>query len=371
MSRAHRWDVKLSPYLYVAPYFLIFGVFVLFPLLYTGWVSLHERTLLEEGGGTWAGLDNYARLLFEDPYFWNAMGNTLSLWLLTTVPQIVLALAIANLLNHRIRSRTLFRMGVLLPNVTSVAAVTLIFAQLFGRDFGLVNWVLGIFGAGEIDWQAGTASSHVAIAVMVVWRWTGYHALIFLAGMQAIPRSVYEAATIDGAGAWQQFRSITLPMLRPVLIFSTIIYGLLLLVPISIGIAILRSGLWDIDVIIRRTLIYSVLMALLALIYVGSILILQTLLRPLIGTEMQLVTVASTLAIAALFQPLRRRVQRAIDRRFYRRKYDAQKTLVAFSSRLREETDLDRLVGDVVDVVEVNLQPAHVSLWLSEPEGRL
>ncbi|MGX7828422.1 carbohydrate ABC transporter permease [Actinokineospora sp. 24-640] len=223
MSRAHRWDVKLSPYLYVAPYFLIFGVFVLFPLLYTGWVSLHERTLLEEGGGTWAGLDNYARLLFEDPYFWNAMGNTLSLWLLTTVPQIVLALAIANLLNHRIRSRTMFRMGVLLPNVTSVAAVTLIFAQLFGRDFGLVNWVLGIFGAGEIDWHAGTASSHVAIAAMVVWRWTGYHALIFLAGMQAIPRSVYEAATIDGAGAWQQFRSITLPMLRPVLIFSTII----------------------------------------------------------------------------------------------------------------------------------------------------
>lgn len=223
MSRAHRWDVKLSPYLYVAPYFLIFGVFALFPLLYTGWVSLHERSLLEEGGGTWAGLDNYARLLFDDPYFWNAMGNTLSLWLLTTVPQIVLALAIANLLNHRIRARTVFRMGVLLPNVTSVAAVTLIFAQLFGRDFGLINWVLGVFGAGEIDWHAGTASSHVAIAVMVVWRWTGYHALIFLAGMQAIPRGVYEAATIDGAGAWQQFRSITLPMLRPVLIFSTII----------------------------------------------------------------------------------------------------------------------------------------------------
>jgi cellobiose transport system permease protein len=221
-ARRHRWDTKFAPYAYVAPYFLLFGVFGLFPLLYTAWVSLQHRNLLDSGGAFFIGLDNYGQLL-ADPYFWNAMGNTLSLWLLTTVPQIMLALAIAQLLNRKVRTRTLFRMGVILPNITSVAAVTIIFAQLFGRDFGLINWVLELFGAGHIDWQAGTATSHIAIATMVVWRWTGYHALIFLASMQAIPPSLYEAATLDGANGWQQFWRVTVPLLRPQIIFSTII----------------------------------------------------------------------------------------------------------------------------------------------------
>jgi cellobiose transport system permease protein len=222
-ARRHRWDTKFAPYAYVAPYFLIFGVFGLFPLLYTVWVSLQHRELLDPDGVLFIGLDNYHQLLFADPYFWNAMGNTLSLWLLTTIPQILFALWIAQLLNRKVRTRTLFRMGVLLPNITSVAAVTIIFAQLFGRDFGLINWGLELFGAGHIDWQAGTATSHIAIATMVVWRWTGYHALIFLASMQAIPSSLYEAATLDGASGWQQFWRITVPLLRPQIIFSTII----------------------------------------------------------------------------------------------------------------------------------------------------
>ncbi|WAL64581.1 sugar ABC transporter permease [Amycolatopsis cynarae] len=222
-ERAHRWDSRFAPYVYIAPYFVLFGTFGLFPLLYTGWVSLQNRNLLDGDSARWVGLGNYAQLLWHDPYFWNAMGNTVSLWLMTTVPQIVLALAIAHLLNRRIRARTFFRMGVLLPNITSVAAVTIIFAQLFGRDFGLVNWVLGLFGGGHVDWQAGTATSHTAIAAMVVWRWTGYHALIFLASMQAIPSNLYEAATLDGATGRQQFFRITIPMLRPQIIFSSVI----------------------------------------------------------------------------------------------------------------------------------------------------
>jgi cellobiose transport system permease protein len=222
-ARRHRWDTRFAPYGYVAPYFLIFGVFGLFPLLYTVWVSLQHRNLLDEGGAYLVWFRNYQQLLFADPYFWNAMGNTLSLWLLTTVPQIMFALFVAQLLNRKVRTRTLFRMGMILPNITSVAAVTIIFAQLFGRDFGLINWVLGLFGAGHVDWQAGTATSHAAIAVMVVWRWTGYHALIFLASMQAIPSNLYEAATLDGARGWQQFWRITVPLLRPQIIFSTII----------------------------------------------------------------------------------------------------------------------------------------------------
>jgi cellobiose transport system permease protein len=222
-DRRHGWDTRFAPYVYIAPYFLIFGVFGLFPLLFTAWVSLQDRNLLDSGAARFIGLENYGQLLFHDPYFWNAMGNTLSLWLLTTIPQILLALWIAQLLNRKVRTRTLFRMGVILPNITSVAAVTIIFAQLFGRDFGLINWVLELFGAGHIDWQAGTASSHIAIATMVVWRWTGYHALIFLASMQAIPSSLYEAATLDGARGAQQFWRITVPLLRPQIIFSTVI----------------------------------------------------------------------------------------------------------------------------------------------------
>ncbi|TVT18659.1 sugar ABC transporter permease, partial [Amycolatopsis rhizosphaerae] len=145
-ERSHRWDSRFAPYVYIAPYFVLFGTFGLFPLLYTGWVSLQNRNLLDGDSARWVGLGNYVQLLWHDPYFWNAMGNTVSLWLMTTVPQIVLALAIAHLLNRRIRARTFFRMGVLLPNITSVAAVTVVFAQLFGRDFGLVNWVLGLVG---------------------------------------------------------------------------------------------------------------------------------------------------------------------------------------------------------------------------------
>jgi cellobiose transport system permease protein len=223
-----RADAAVSPYLYVAPFFLLFLGFMLFPLGYTLYVSLNDWNLIGGDEHTWAGLANYQALL-ADARFWNALRNTFSIWLLSTVPQLLLALGLAHVLNARLRRPTLFRMGVLLPNVASLVAVTIIFAQLFGRDFGLINWVLGLFGVEPIDWQAGRASSHVAIAVMVVWRWTGYHALIYLAAMQAIPKDLYEAASLDGAGGLRMLRSITIPALRPVIIFSVLIstiYGL-------------------------------------------------------------------------------------------------------------------------------------------------
>jgi cellobiose transport system permease protein len=222
-SRWHRLDRRFSPYLYIAPFFVVFGVFGLFPLLYTGWVSFTGWRADRPGSeDSFVGLANYSRLL-HDQFFWNALKNTVMIGLISTVPQLMLALGLAHLLNYRLRGRTFFRMGVLIPNVTSVAAVTIIFVQLFGRDYGLINYVLHLFGMKNLDWQAGTWSSWIAISLIVTWRWTGYNALIYLAGMQAIPFELYESAALDGAGRWRQFRTITVPMLRPTILFTVIV----------------------------------------------------------------------------------------------------------------------------------------------------
>jgi len=143
---------------------------------------------------------------------------------------------------------------------------------------------------------------------------------------------------------------------------------LILLIPLSFGFAILRSRLWDIDVLINRTLVYGALTVSLTAIYVSLVIGLQSLLRGLISQDNSVAIVLSTLAIVALFQPLRQGIQRSIDRRFYRRKYDAAKTLAAFSSTLRQEVDLDQLREQLLAVAQETMQPAHVSLWLRKSE---
>ncbi|MCX4385867.1 sugar ABC transporter permease [Micromonospora peucetia] len=223
-SRSHsltRLDLKYSPYLYIAPFFVVFGIFGLYPMLRTAWMSLHDWNLI--GDHSFVGFDNYVALV-KDEYFWNATLNTFGIFLLSTIPQLLLALFLANLLNRTfLRARTLFRMAIFMPNVVSVTAVAIVFGMLFQRDFGVINWLLSFVGIDAVDWDAERWSSWTAIASMVNWRWTGYNTLILLAGMQAIPRDLYEAASLDGASQWKQFWRITLPMLTPTFVFVVIL----------------------------------------------------------------------------------------------------------------------------------------------------
>jgi hypothetical protein len=156
------------------------------------------------------------------------------------------------------------------------------------------------------------------------------------------------------------------------LLFAVVENLMLMSIPVAVGIAIFRYRLYDIDWIINRTLVYGSLTAMLVALYFGGIVVLQRVFVLLTGQQSTLAVVASTLAIAALFVPLRRRVQGFVDRRFYRRKYDARKTLEAFSLKLRDETDLNALNTELVRVVRETMQPAHVSLWLrpeTAPKG--
>ncbi|HEY8479350.1 MAG TPA: sugar ABC transporter permease [Spirillospora sp.] len=220
-SRLARLDVKAAPYAFISPFYIVFLIFGAFPLVFTLWVSLHDWELAS-GTREFVGLDNYDYLL-TDSDFWHATINTIGIFFISTVPQLLLALVIANALNRRMRLPTLFRIGMVAPLVTSTAAVAIVFTQMFDQDWGMINWFLGLFGIDAIAWSNSRGWSWVAIAVMVDWRWTGYNALIYLAAMQAIPKELYEAAAIDGASRIRQFWQITVPMLRPTIIFTVII----------------------------------------------------------------------------------------------------------------------------------------------------
>jgi len=219
-QRLSNLSFRATPYVYISPFFILFAIVGLFPLVYTAYVSLHEWSLVGGDGG-WVGLDNYAAVL-GDKKFWIALRNSVSIFLLSSVPQLILALLIASALDTNLRAKTFWRMGVLLPYVVAPVAVALIFGQLFADQFGAINNLLGVFGIPPVRWHVDPLASHVAIATMVNFRWTGYNALVLLAAMQAIPRDYYEAAVIDGAGRIRQFLSVTVPGIRPTLIFVII-----------------------------------------------------------------------------------------------------------------------------------------------------
>ncbi|KGM12648.1 carbohydrate ABC transporter permease [Cellulomonas carbonis] len=218
-QRLSRWDIKLSPYLYISPFFVLFAVFGAFPLLFNVVVALHDWHR-RAGMGDFVGLDNFTWVL-RQPLFWRSLENTFSIFLWGGIPQLVLALLIAAILDQNLRARTFWRMSVLLPFVVMPVATAMIFGQVFGQ-FGLLVPNLqdmGLMTHVDSPFFQDRLLSHVAIGSMVVFRWTGYNALILLAAMQAVPRELYEASTVDGASRMRQFFSVTLPSIRPTMIF--------------------------------------------------------------------------------------------------------------------------------------------------------
>ncbi|MGW7240563.1 carbohydrate ABC transporter permease [Streptomyces sp. NPDC054804] len=222
LSRRWQRDIKWSPYGFISPFFLLFVAFGLFPLIYTGWASLHTVELTAPTDMQWAGLHNYTRI-FGDDFFWNAARNTLTIGIISTVPQLLMAMGLAHILNYRLRASIFYRVVMLAPYATSIAAASLVFVLLFGRDYGVINWALHFFGVGSIDWQNDKWPSQIAVSTIVIWRWAGYNALIYLAAMQAIPQDLYESAALDGASRWQQFFHVTLPQLRPTILFTCVV----------------------------------------------------------------------------------------------------------------------------------------------------
>ncbi|MFF5052679.1 carbohydrate ABC transporter permease [Micromonospora sp. NPDC000663] len=218
----NRLDLRLTPYAFVLPFFVLFAIFGVYPIIYTFWIAMTDRSPLN-ATISFVGVDNFVELFTNDPQFWNAVVNTFGMFLMSTIPQLLIALLLANALNRRIRGQMFFRLAIAMPIITSTAVVALIFSMIYAREFGLVNWLLDLVGVGPIDWRANRFASWFAISTMVDWRWVGYNALIYLAAMQSISKDMYEAAALDGASRRRQFWSITIPQLRPTIIFTLII----------------------------------------------------------------------------------------------------------------------------------------------------
>jgi ABC-type sugar transport system permease subunit len=221
-----RWREDLVGWAFAAPFVLLFLAFLAFPIVASlglSFTSFGMRDLQNPIGATFVGLQNYADLL-GDPKFWKSLFNTAYFVVLGVPITLVLGLLIANTLNRGVtRFRTAFRVGYYLPVITSIVAIAVVWRFLLNPDVGLVNMLLGSLGIQGPAWLADPAFAMPSIIAMAVWRNLGFAMIVFLAGLQSIPAVLYEAASIDGAGRWQLFRHVSLPMLRPTILFMTVI----------------------------------------------------------------------------------------------------------------------------------------------------
>lgn len=229
------------PQLYISPFFILFGIFLLFPTVYTVYLSFFEylgasnQILLSARIGIFeitipqiatlefVGLSHYHRLIFEDSLFHQSLFNTSFIFLVQVPLMVVLGLATALVLDAKfIRAKGLFRTLIALPVATGLVAYSTIFLLLFNGDIGLINYILETVGASAIPWLGDAWWARITLVIAVTWRWLGYNMIILLAGLQTVPQPLYEAAEVDGATRWQKFRYVTVPQIRPVLLFVVV-----------------------------------------------------------------------------------------------------------------------------------------------------
>lgn len=210
---------RFFPYAMLLPTIVIFAVFMIYPILYSFYLSFTEFT-----GGTYefVGLRNYIEL-FNDPVFYKALFNTFFYLIIQVPVMISLALLLAVLIEQKfIRGKGFFRMATFLPTITSLVAYSLVFKVLFNTNYGLINYIVEFFGGEKIQWIYSAWPARASIIISITWRWVGYNMIILLAGIQAIPTEMYESASLDGASFWQQLFYITIPAIKPIILFTTI-----------------------------------------------------------------------------------------------------------------------------------------------------
>lgn len=221
IKRKQRLDkVKIAPYMFVIPFFLLFALFMLYPIIYSLVLSFNQWTA---GEMTFVGLKNYKQL-FMDPLFWKSLKNT-GIYLIIQVPfMILLATIVAVLINsNKVRFKYLFRVAFFLPALIDLVTYSIVFSLLFNENSGIINQALGFIGLDAISWKTDPFWAKLMIIIAITWRWMGYNAVIILSGLQYISADMYEAADIDGASTTKKFFHITVPLLRPVLLFCLIL----------------------------------------------------------------------------------------------------------------------------------------------------
>lgn len=210
-----------APYLFVSPFYLLFFVFFLGPTLFAAYLGFTRWSAI--GTPEFHGIQNYTRLL-GDAVFWRAVGNTVIYAAASLFIVVPLALLLALALNSdRLWFKSLWRASYFAPLATSTVAVSLTFLLLYNREFGLLNGMLAVFGWGPVDWLGDRGIVKFSIVGVIVWKWTGLTSIYFLAGLQSVRQDLLEAAVVDGANAWQRFRHVTIPQLRPVIAFVSVI----------------------------------------------------------------------------------------------------------------------------------------------------
>jgi len=219
---------KLAPYIFLSPFLLLFLVFGIYPIFYSIYISLFKWGA--GGPQKFVGFANYSRFIKKDPFFWKSIWNSLVLLFWGSLIQHAFAIPLATLLNRAIlKGREFFKTSFFIPYITNSVTVALVFGTLFNKDFGWLNYLLGLIGIDKIAWLRDPVALKASISIILNWRFIGYYTLIYLAGLQTIPKELYESAGIDGATRSQMFFKITLPMLVPIMFFCisiSIIFGM-------------------------------------------------------------------------------------------------------------------------------------------------